>query len=131
MHRLSTALLAIFALLALLLASVGIYGVIAYSVTRRTHEIGVRIALGAAPRRITAIVVGRAVLLGLVGVAAGIAGSLALTRLLGSMLYGVSATDPAIFVVASLFLLAVSAMAAYPPARRAARVDPLIALHHE
>src|SRR5262249_34487446 len=127
----STALLGIFATLALLLASVGIYGVISYTVGRRTHEIGVRMALGAAPGRITAVVVRRALLLGGAGVALGIAGSFALTRLLRGMLYGISVTDPAIFVLASLFLLVVSAVAAYPPARRAARVDPLIALHHE
>ncbi|MBZ5593900.1 MAG: ABC transporter permease [Acidobacteriia bacterium] len=130
-RRFSTTLLGIFALLALLLASVGIYGVISYSVTRRTHEIGVRLALGAAPGRIATIVVGRALLLGAIGVAIGIAGSLALTRLLRSTLYGVSATDPATFAAASLFLLAVSAVAAYLPARRAASVDPMVALHHE
>jgi putative ABC transport system permease protein len=130
-RRFSTTLLGIFALLALALASVGIYGVVSYSVTRRTHEIGVRIALGAARGRIAAMVVGRALLLGALGVAIGIAGSLALMRLLRSTLYGVSATDPVIFVAASLFLLAVSALAAYLPARRAARVDPIVALHHE
>jgi len=130
-RRFSTTLFGVFALLALVLASVGIYGVISYSVTRRTQEIGVRIALGAAPGRIAAIVVGRALLLGAFGVGIGIAGGLALTRLLGSMLYGVSATDPVTFAAASLFLLAVSGVAAYLPARRAAGVDPTVALHHE
>ena len=130
-RRFSTTLLGIFALLALALTSVGIYGVVSYSVTRRTHEIGVRIALGAARGRIAAMVVGRALLLGALGVAIGIAGSLALMRLLRSTLYGVSATDPVVFAAASLFLLAVSALAAYLPARRAARVDPIVALHHE
>ncbi len=130
-RRFSTTLLGIFALLALALASVGIYGVVSYSVTRRTHEIGVRIALGAARRRIAAMVIGRALLLGALGVAIGIAGSLALMRLLRSTLYGVSATDPLVFAAASLFLLVVSALAAYLPARRAARVDPIVALHHE
>ncbi|HVP45450.1 MAG TPA: ABC transporter permease [Bryobacteraceae bacterium] len=130
-RRFSTTLFGVFALLALVLASVGIYGVISYSVTRRTQEIGVRIALGAAPGRIAAIVVSRALLLGALGVGIGIAGSLALTRLLRSMLYGVSATDPVTFTAASLFLLAVSGVAAYLPARRAAGVDPTVALHHE
>jgi putative ABC transport system permease protein len=130
-RRLSVALLGVFALLALLLAAVGIYGVVSYSVTLRTHEIGLRMALGAAPGRIAGMIVGQAVLLGAAGVAAGIAGSLGLTRLLGSMLYGVSATDPAVFAAASFFLLAISALSAYLPARRASRVDPLVALRHE
>jgi putative ABC transport system permease protein len=130
-RRFSVTLLGVFALLALVLASVGIYGVVSYSVTRRTHEIGIRLALGAARNRIAAMVVGRAVLLGAAGVAIGIGGSLALTRLIRSMLYGVSATDPAIFAAAALFLLAVSAVAAWVPARRASRVDPLVALRHE
>ena len=105
--------------------------VVSYSVTRRTHEIGLRIALGAAPRRIAAMVVGRALLLGAGGVGLGIGGSLALTRLLRTMLYGVSATDPAVFTSVALFLLAVCGLAAYLPARRAARVDPLIALRRD
>lgn len=130
-RRLSVTLLGAFALLALVLASVGIYGVISYSVARRTHEIGVRIALGAARGRIASRVVGSAVLLGALGVAIGIAGSLVLTRLLRSMLYGVSATDPALFAASAFFLLAVAALAAFFPARRAARVDPLIALRNE
>jgi putative ABC transport system permease protein len=130
-RRFSTGLLGGFALLALGLAALGIYGVVSYSVTRRTHEIGLRIALGAAPRRIAAMVVGRALILGAGGVGLGIGGSLALTRLLRSMLYGVSATDPAVFTTVALFLLAVCGLAAYLPARRAARVDPLIALRHE
>ena len=130
-RRFSATLLGIFALLALLLAAVGIYGVVSYSVARRTHEIGVRVALGAVPGRITAMVVRRALMLGVAGVVIGIAGSLALTRLLRAMLYGVTATDPAVFVAASCFLLGVSAFAAYLPARRASRLHPVIALHHE
>jgi putative ABC transport system permease protein len=130
-RRFSAALLGSFALLALLLASVGIYGLISYSVTRRTHEIGVRMALGAAGDRIAAMVVGRAVLLAGAGVLIGLAGGLALMRLLRSMLFGVSATDPAVFAAAAGILLAISAAAAYLPARRAARVDPLVALRHE
>jgi putative ABC transport system permease protein len=129
-RRFSVAILSSFALLALLLAAVGIYGVISYSVTRRTHEIGVRMALGAARGRIERMVVGRALTLGGAGVAIGVAAGLALTRLLRSLLYGVSPTDPSIFAAASLFLLAVAALAGYIPARRAARTDPGVALRN-
>jgi ABC-type antimicrobial peptide transport system permease subunit len=118
-------------MIGLMLGAVGIYGVVSYSVSRRTREIGLRMALGAAGGRIAAMVVGRAVLLAVAGVAIGITGSLALTRLLGSMLFGVSATDPVVFAAASVFLVALSALAAYIPARRASRVDPLVALRHE
>ena len=130
-RRFSTVLLGIFAVMALVLAAVGIYGVISYSVMRRTREIGIRIALGAERGRITIMVVGRAVLLGGIGVTIGAAGGLAATRLLSSMLYDVSATDPAVFAGASLFLLAVAALAGYVPARRAAGVDPIVALRCE
>lgn len=130
-RRFSVTLLAGFALLALLLASVGIYGVVSYSVARRRHEIGVRMALGAARSRIASMVVGNAVLLGGAGVAIGIMGSFGLTRLIRTMLYGVSATDPLVFAAAAVFLLGISALAAYIPARRAAAVDPLIALRDE
>ncbi len=130
-RRFSTWVLGGFAALALLLAAVGIYGVISYSVTRRTHEIGVRMALGAERSRIAGMVVGRALLLGAIGIAAGIGGGLALTRLLRSMLFGVSATDSGVFAGASLFLLAVAALAGYIPARRASRIDPGIALREE
>jgi putative ABC transport system permease protein len=130
-RRFSVALLGVFAMIGLMLGAVGIYGVVSYSVSRRTREIGLRVALGAAGGRIAAMVVGRAVLLAVAGVAIGITGSLALTRLLGSMLFGVSATDPVVFAAASVFLVALSALAAYIPARRASRVDPLVALRHE
>jgi putative ABC transport system permease protein len=130
-RRFSVSLLSAFALLALLLAAIGIYGLVSYSVARRTREIGVRMALGASPRGIARMVVGRAQLLSGAGILLGLAASLALTRLLRSMLFGVSATDPGVFAAAALFLLAVSALAAYLPARRASRVDPLVALHHE
>ena len=130
-RRFSGTLLGVFAGLALLLAAGGIYGIVGHSVTRRTHEIGVRISLGAHPRKIAGMVVRWALLLGTTGVAIGAAGSLALTRLLRTMLYGVSATDPAVFVAASLFLRVVVMVAADIPARRAARVDPLVALRHE
>lgn len=114
-----------------MLAAVGIYGVISYSVSSRTHEMGVRMALGAERGRIVALVIGKALLLGGGGVTLGVAGAFALTRLMRSMLYGVSATDPAVFTGVSLFLLAVAAAAGYLPARRAACVDPIVALRNE
>lgn len=130
-RRFSAALLGAFGGLALVLAAVGIYGVISYSVSSRTHEMGVRMALGAERGRIVALVIGKALLLGGGGVTLGVAGAFALTRLMRSMLYGVSATDPAVFTGVSLFLLAVAAAAGYLPARRAACVDPIVALRNE
>ncbi len=130
-RRFSAAVLGAFAFLALLLAALGIYGVISYSVTRRTQEIGVRMALGADPGRIEWFVAGRALALAGWGVLLGWVGALALTRLLRSLLFGVSPTDPAVFIAASLFLLAAAALAGFIPARRAARTDPLLALRHE
>ena len=130
-RRFSAALLAGFAGLALVLAAVGIYGVVSYSVTRRRHEIGIRMALGAEQVRIAGMIVGRAVALAGAGVVVGLAAALALTRLIRSMLFAVSATDPLVFSGASLFLLAVAAGSAYIPAMRAARVDASIALREE
>jgi len=130
-RRFTVVLIAGFAALAVVLAAVGIYGLISYTVACRTQEIGVRMALGAGRRTILAMVVKRALRLAGAGVGLGVAGGLALTRLLRSILFGVSATDPAVFAGVSLFLLAVAALAGYLPGRRAARVDPLIALRHE
>jgi putative ABC transport system permease protein len=124
-------LLSSFALLALLLTAVGIYGVMAYAVTQRTHEIGIRMALGANPLEILSLVLRGGAQITLVGVALGIGGALALTRFLGSMLFGVQPRDPITFVIVAILLSIVALLASYLPARRATKVDPMVALRYE
>ena len=140
--RFRAILLSIFGGLALFIATIGVYGVISYSVAQRSHEIGIRMALGAERRDVLGLVLGVGARLTLVGVALGICGTLALTRLMSgllygikevqpAMLYGVKATDPVTFTATSLLLLAVALLASYVPARRAMRVDPMVALRYE
>jgi putative ABC transport system permease protein len=133
-QRFPTILLGSFAGLALLLASVGIYGMISYSVTQRVHEIGIRMALGADKGKVLRLFMGQELKLVLGGIAIGAVGALVLTRTLSSLshlLYGVGSEDPLTFAVASIVLIAVAALAGYVPARRAAKVDPMVALRHE
>jgi len=130
-RRFNALLTGLFAIVALLLASVGIFGVLNYSVAQRTQEIGLRVALGAQTRDVLRLVLGQGVRLILFGLALGLAASFALTRVLAVMLFGVTPTDPLTFVAVSLLLTSVALIACYIPARRATKVDPLVALRYE
>jgi len=129
--RIMTAMMGVFAVFALLMAGAGLYAVMAYAVSRRTHEIGVRLALGAHPRDILRMITRQGMKLTLAGLAFGLVGAFALTRVLSTILFGVSAADPLTFILISLLLSCVALLACYLPARRATKVDPLVALRHE
>jgi predicted lysophospholipase L1 biosynthesis ABC-type transport system permease subunit len=130
-RRFQMLLFGVFAAVALALAAVGIYGVMAHSVSLRAHEIGIRMALGAKPRDVLRMVVAQGMRLALIGLAIGLTGAFALTRVMASLLFNVSPADPATFTSASALLAVIAFLATYLPARRATKVDPMIALRHE
>ena len=130
-ERLNLTLFSIFAGIALLLAIVGIYGVMSYTVTQRTHEIGIRMSIGAQQRDVFKMVLGQGMMLALIGIAIGLVGAFALTRLMAAMLFSITATDPATFAGIAILLTTVALIACYLPGRRATKVDPAVSLKYE
>ena len=130
-RRFNMLLLGLFASMAIVLAIIGIYGVLSYSVSQRTHEIGVRMALGAKQGDIFKLVIGQGMMMALIGIAVGMGTAFAVTRIISSLLFGVSATDPLTFASIAVLLAAVAFMACYIPARRATKVSPMFALRSE
>jgi putative ABC transport system permease protein len=124
-------LLTVFAVVAMILAAIGIYGVMAYSVSHRTREIGIRVALGARPRDVLSLVIRQGIILTLTGALAGLIVALGLTRVMSSLLFGVGAMDPLTFVGVAALLITVALLACLIPARRATKVDPIVALRYE
>jgi ABC-type antimicrobial peptide transport system permease subunit len=130
-RRFNVILIGFFGIAALLLATAGVFGVMAYSVSRRTREIGVRVALGASSREVLGMILGQGMRTILIGVAIGLVGALALTRSVQSLLFGVTPTDPLTFAAVILLLMGAALLACYIPARRATKVDPMVALRYE
>ena len=130
-QRLNLLLMSIFAGLAFVLAIVGIYGVMSYAVTQRTHEIGIRMAIGAQPRDVFRMILGQGMFLAIIGMVAGLAGAFALTRLMATMLFTIKPTDPLTFGSVAILLIAVALIACYIPGRRATKVDPVNSLRYE
>jgi len=131
LQRMAATLLSVFGLLALSLAALGLYGVMAYSVSQRTRELGIRISIGAKQQDVLKLVLGQTLVLAAVGVAGGLVTAIAVTRFAANLLYGISPADPATFALIAVLLLLVSLVAGYFPARRATRIDPMIALRTE
>jgi len=129
--RFSASLLTVFSFVALVMAAVGIYGVMSFVASQRTHEIGIRMALGAQARDVLKLIMGNGMLLAVIGVALGLGGAFAVTRVMAGLLFGVTATDAVTFVSVSVGVICIALLACYLPARRATKVDPLTALRYE